>query len=451
MAEYGQKMKLALIADPVTDDRLSPAEAHRLILQKLEQLVVPWGLDPTDVHRLARQLYVHSYRPGEIIVPHGVPAGCLGLVVRGQVAASRRSGRVSARSERPEIVLRPGDTFGEAMLLQGQPSSRAWQALTPCEIWFLNRADLLAVRAERQARHRLAMVRRLTILTGWLVGLLLLAMLSLLLPATRRIVALLPMGLGQWCVQHGHDDCAEWNWTLAAGLAPADANPPLALGTLYFRQGEIGAAERSFEAARKLAPDSPEVLNNLGLIYASQGDHRRAISAFQTALELEPGVAAVEYNLGLSFQALGEHDEALSHFQTALALGETGAEALVNLAIAYYETDRPEQAAAAARRALLDREDLAPAHVVLGAVALELQRPEEAVAELRRAIALDSDSSEAHFYLGLAYDLSGQPTAAILAFERALATAGDEVARVRIRRYLNELYEQSSGRSPGDR
>jgi tetratricopeptide (TPR) repeat protein/CRP-like cAMP-binding protein len=448
MAGSAEANDWAAAADRTASDRLSPAQAHSIIRQRLERLFAPWGRGlfradihgdiHRDIHRLIQHLHVYSYSAGEIILPHGAHADCLGLIVQGQVAVCAE-GR---RTGRPRAILLPGSVFGEAMLVHGRASTVTLQATGPCEIWFLRRAELQALVAERRARQQAAVMHRLRPWAGAVLGLCLIAGLVLSVPSLRRAVAVVPMGLGQWCSQRGDDFCARQSWTLAAGLAPADANPLLALGSLYFARGDIGAAERSFDRALALAPESAEVYNNLGLIYAGQGEHERAVSAFQKALELQPGTAAVEQNLASSLQALGQYDEALSHYQAALALAEPQASTLVNLAITYYQVGQPDQAMETAREALRRDENLAPAYAVLGAAALEARRPQEALLDLQQAIALDGEYSQAYFYLGLVYKSLGQPDKAIDAFEQALATAADEATRVQIRRHLNELYDQ---------
>lgn len=426
-----------VLAHQALHDRLSPAEAHDIIRQRLDRLAVPWGLTSADVHHLARKMRAHTYASGEIILPFGVHADCFGLVVRGQVAVYT----VQRKGARPVVVLLPGSTFGEAMLTEGRSSPATLQALTRCEIRFLCHEEFEALVSERQTERRVALLKRLGTWGTLALALWFAALLLLILPGTRRTLALVPMSIGQLCHQRGYDTCSERAWTVAANLSPADANPLLALGALFFEQGQIGAAEQYFEAAGSLAPGLPEVFNNLGLIYAHQGDHQRAVAAFRRALELEPGVAAVEHNLACSLQALHAHEEALAHYQLALSLGGPRASTLVNMAIAYYEADEPVKAADAAREALRYDEALAPAYTVLAAVALESGQPEEALTYLHRAAALDANYDQAHFYLGLTYKSLSQPGEAIVAFEQALATADDEVARVRIRRHLNELYE----------
>lgn len=426
-------------------NRLSPAEAHGVLRQQLEKLAAPWGLEPSDAHWLAQQMYLHSYDPGEIILPQGAHADCLGLIVQGRVAV--HSGQ--RRGAHTGVILLPGSTFGEEMLTEGRPSHATLQALTRCEIWILRRAEFQALADARRGEQRVASIWRWVGLSAALLAVLLAAILVLSLPSTRRLAALVPMAVGQWCQGQDLETCAEPAWTVAASLAPDDANPLLALGTLHFERGELGQAEQLFDAARVLAPDSPEVYNNLGLIYAWQGDHERAIVAFQEALELEPGSAAVEHNLGVSLQALHAYEEALLHYRAALALGEPRASTLANMAVVYYETGQPDRAVDAAQQAIVQDEELAPPYIVLGAVALESQQPEEALSHLYRAIGLDGGYGQAYFYLGLAHKALDQPAEAISAFEQALATADDGVMRVRIRRHLNELYQlEGQDRSP---
>jgi len=417
-------------------ERLSPAEAHGIVRQKLEHLADPWALTPDDGYRLARQVRIRNYAPGEVILPRGVRADCLGLLVRGQVTVhlSQR------RGARPVVVLLPGSTFGEAMLVGGRASTVTLQALSQCEIWFVRRDQIVALAGKRQTERRATLFKNVAIWSALVLAAWFALLLLVILPGTRRALALVPLAVGQLCHQQGYEACSEQAWSVAANLSPEDVNPLLALGTLYFEREELGTAEQYFKAAKALAPDSPEAFNNLGLVYAHQGEHERAIAAFEQALALEPGIAAVERNLGRSFQAIQEYDQALAHYRLALSLGTPRASIWANMAIAYLEAAQPFEAQDAARQALR-YEDLAPAHTVLGAVALEMRKPDEALVHLYQALALDAAYGQAHFYLGLAYKSLDQPVEAIAAFEQALVTADDEVARVRIRSHLNELYE----------
>lgn len=421
----------------LADTRLGPAETHDIFRQRLEPLASRRGLKPIDTHHLARHMRTHTYAPGEIVVRRGVRADCLGLVVQGQVAV--HVGQPG--STRLVVVLLPGSTFGEMMLADGRPSNVTLQTLTRCEVRFLRRAEFQALHDERRTERQVTNLWQLVKASALLSVVLITIALALSLPPSREALALVPMGIGQWCHDRQHDSCAWQAWQVAANLTPSDPNPYLALGILFFERGKAAAAEQSFEIALSLAPDSPEAHNNLGLIYAQQGEHDRAITAFRRALELEPGIAATEHNLGLSLQALQDHAEAVVHYQAALALGEPQIDTLLNMAIAHHEAGQLDKVEAVAQEALRLDPDLAPAYTLLAAAALESRRPETALPNLQRAISLDATSGQAYFYLGLTYKSLDQPAEAIAAFEEALINAGDEVTRVRIRRHLGELYE----------
>ncbi len=425
--------------------KLSPAESHDIIRQRLGRMATQWDLTAAEIHRLTRRMQTITYAPGEIILPRGVRGDCLGLVVRGQVAV--RPGERGAT--RLVVILLPGSTFGEMMLAQGHANNATLQALARCEIRYLRRADLEALRDEREKRRHVATLWRLVSASGLLLLAALALILALSLPAGREALAMVPMSIGQWCSEQDADTCTWQAWQVAANLAPGDPNPYLALGSFYYSQGRSESAMQAFETALGLVPNLPEAYNNLGLIYAEQGDHEQAIAAFLQALELEPGVAITEHNLGASLQATQNYTEALAHYQTALALGGPQINTLLNTAIAYYDAGQPEEAELAAREALRLAPKSAPAYTVLGAVALEASQPELALSELQRAVDLDVECSQAYFYMGLAYKSLNQPTEALAAFEEALVHAKDDVTRTRIRRHLSELYaEQERRRYP---
>jgi len=328
------------------------------------------------------------------------------------------------------------------MLAQGHSSNAALQALTRCEIRFLRRADLQALRDERGTERQATTLWRLVSASALLLLAVLALVLALVLPASREALAVVPMSIGQWCGEREYDACTWQAWQVAANLAPGDPNPRLALGAYYWARGDAESATQAFEKARSLGPDLPEAYNNLGLIYAQQGEHEEAIAAFRRALELEPGIAAAEHNLGASLQATHNFDEAVGHYQTSLALGGPQVSTLLNMAIAYYEAGQPGDAELVAHEALRQAPDLAPAYTVLGAAALEARQPELALSELQRAVDLDAGYGQAYFYMGLAYKSLNQPTEAIAAFEEALVHAKDNVTRTRIRRHLSELYAE---------
>lgn len=417
--------------------RLSSPQVRDLLRQRLRHSSRRWGLRPADVEQIVGRTHTRTYAPGQAIIPQGAHADCLGVIARGQVTVS-----VGPRGRaRIAVLLLPGSTFGEAMLERGTPCSATLRALTECEIEFIRRADLQALRAARRTAQRLVMLQRAVAASILLVAAMLVLALSVSLAPTRRVLAVLPMGIGQWCAERGYHTCTSTAWEIAGSFAPTDPNPHLALGTYHYASGNLAAAEHSFERALALSARSPEAYNNLGLIYARQGQHEQAVAAYQNALALEPGVAATEHNLAASLQALHRYSEAVGHYQSALALGEPQSSLLLNMALAYYEMRQPDEAEAAARQALNLNPDLAPAYTLLGAIALDAREAERALPYLHRAIELDGESAEAFYYIGLAYKSLGQSEVAVAALERALSGAESEATRVRVRRHLGELYD----------
>lgn len=422
------------------DDRLGAAEFHDIARQTLKRLPVDWKLGPADLPRLMRRMQARRYAPGEVVLAGQAQGDCFGIIVRGRVAVRVEQSGV----RRWMTILLPGGVVG-GLIPTGLSSPEAtWQAVTRCEVRFLHRADLEAVRAEWRREQQAARLQQLTRIGAVLLVAMLAAIVALSVPSARQAIALVPMGLGQWCDQQGSNRCAELAWRVAANLAPADPNPLLALGVHYVEEGDLITAEQLFEKARSLKPDSPEVHNNLGRIYAQRGEYERAISAFRQAVALDPGSAIIRYNLAYSLQAIQAYEEALDHYEAALALEGPNPQMLMNMAIAYSEMGQMGKAAEMARQALLSDSTLAPAHTVLGAAALQAGRADEALSRLQQAVALDAEYVPAFFYLGLAYKSLGQFTEAIAAFERALARSDSETVRARIRTQLNELYDMEA-------
>jgi len=413
--------------------RLSPALGRHIVRQRLARLSGRMRLSETDLARLSRQLVARHYAAGEVILMEGVRGDCLGLVTRGQVAVQSSL----ADRGRPIELLRPGSTFGEAMLSAGQPSGGTLRAVTDAEVLFLRRADLLTVVAPRQPRPAGAISR-------WSRGLVvtILALLVIVASPLRQAKALVPYSAGLWLSQHGHADWAETAWALSRYLAPGWAAPHLSLGNLHLRRGQPDRARAELELALNLSPDLAEAHNSLGLLYAARGDHEAAIEAFRKALALEPGHAAVEANLAFSLQLAGRRDEALRHYALARSLDAPGSVLLTNEAIAHYETGDLAAAESAARQALDLDDTSAPACAVLGALYLTQGRPRAAESSLARAIRLDPAYGPAHFYLGLAYKALNEPSLAYAAFDYVVFLDHDPLARREAHRQLSELYDR---------
>lgn len=415
--------------------RLSPVRGRVIVRQRLARLSGRARLSETDAARLSCRLTARHYAAGEVILIEGVHGDCLGLVRSGRVAVySSLSDR-----DRPTGILLPGSTFGEAMLIDGLPSSSTFRAITAAEVLFLRRADFLAAAGQRRSRPADTIGRWLPWLAAMTLASLVIGLLLTLAP-TRQAMALVPYSVGLWLEQHGHADRAETAWTLSQHLTPDWAIPHLSLGNLYLRRRQLDQAKTELEQALVSMPDLAEAHNSLGLLYAEQGDHAAAIESFQRAATLEPGQAAVEENLAFTLQLTGQRDEALRHYALARSLNPPRPLVLTNEAIAHYEVGDLNAAEAAAHQALALDSRSAPAHTVLGAVNLAQERPYTATLSLERAIDLNPTYGPAHFYLGLAYESLNRPSLAYAAFEHVVSLNHDPLARQEAYRHLSDLH-----------
>jgi len=138
--------------------------ARRTVRRRLETLLQHTTLSRAEIADLAEQTIARQYAAGELIVRRGVRGDFWGQVTRGEVAATtplaERTGELAPVPALAPIVLRRGSTFGEAMFVEGQPSSQTLRALTDTEVAILPRASLLALARRRRTMPAEALSRR---------------------------------------------------------------------------------------------------------------------------------------------------------------------------------------------------------------------------------------------------------------------------------------------------
>jgi CRP/FNR family transcriptional regulator, cyclic AMP receptor protein len=100
------------------------------------------GLDPTDLEGIARAMNRRRYRRHEVIFHEGDPGDALHLVVEGQVKIARES---ADGGEAIVVILSPGDTFGELVLLDGAPRSATAIAVEATETLAMSRSSFAAL------------------------------------------------------------------------------------------------------------------------------------------------------------------------------------------------------------------------------------------------------------------------------------------------------------------
>jgi CRP/FNR family transcriptional regulator len=100
------------------------------------------GLDPDDLEGIARAMSRRRYRRHEVIFHEGDPGDALHLVVEGQVKIARES---AEGGEAIVVILAPGDTFGELVLLDGAPRSATATAVEATETLAMSRESFATV------------------------------------------------------------------------------------------------------------------------------------------------------------------------------------------------------------------------------------------------------------------------------------------------------------------
>lgn len=144
-----------LVGGTEPDIHHSQEQARRIVHRRLAQVLGGALLSNSGIARLTQRLAARQYAAGETVVHQGVRADFMGVVAKGQLAVYSPPGPDSLPAwdrDNPTVLLLPGSTFGEAMLVDGRPSGSTLRAITDVEIWILSRADLLTVARHRSAR-----------------------------------------------------------------------------------------------------------------------------------------------------------------------------------------------------------------------------------------------------------------------------------------------------------
>jgi CRP-like cAMP-binding protein len=118
----------------VTLSRFGP----ELAFEALARSPLFQGILPADLDRLARTMTRRRYRRNEVVFHEGDPGDSLHVVVDGRVKITRES---AEGSEAIVVILSPGDSFGELVLLDGAVRSATATAIEPTETLTMTRAD----------------------------------------------------------------------------------------------------------------------------------------------------------------------------------------------------------------------------------------------------------------------------------------------------------------------
>jgi CRP-like cAMP-binding protein len=95
------------------------------------------GIDDDELTRIALTMVRRRYRRNEVIFHEGDPGDSLHVVMEGRVKITRES---AEGGEAIVVILSPGDSFGELVLLDGAPRSATATAMDATETLTMSRA-----------------------------------------------------------------------------------------------------------------------------------------------------------------------------------------------------------------------------------------------------------------------------------------------------------------------
>jgi CRP-like cAMP-binding protein len=98
------------------------------------------GIDPDELTRIAGTMARRRYKRNEVIFHEGDPGDSLHVVVEGRVKITRES---PEGEEAIVVILSPGDSFGELVLLDGAPRSASATAMDATETLTMSRATFV--------------------------------------------------------------------------------------------------------------------------------------------------------------------------------------------------------------------------------------------------------------------------------------------------------------------
>ena len=258
---------------------------------------------------LASRLKLRQYKAGTQILKLGRRGGFLGIMESGELL-------LEIPDSQPR-TLQPGDHFGSAMLLYGEPSGYTITAQTDTSLWVLGRRDWLSPTIlpppPKKPLLKPKQVRALA------VGLILIATLVM------------------------------FTWILGPSLIDRTTTT---LPRYLAESGKAAWAEQYLRILTRWQPESALNFGYLGDILVVEGRDQEAILVYQQALELDEYLPWIHNNLGVLLLEGDQPDLAAEHFQQTIDLSPQNVTAYVNLGSAYYAQEDWEAAAAAYGNAL---------------------------------------------------------------------------------------------------
>src|SRR5205807_2593094 len=165
MSEVAEESRYPFHRSEVLLEDIAPDQQQLFLSAKAGALVEP--IPDDDFEKLQALLREEQYDFGDLIVKQGEPANAFYVLISGRARAVK-----TGSNDGEEIVLgslRPGDSFGEAALIEGGTRTATVRCSTSVEVLRLDRSDFLAL-AENvpELKQHVQMTRRIRTLQGFL-------------------------------------------------------------------------------------------------------------------------------------------------------------------------------------------------------------------------------------------------------------------------------------------
>jgi tetratricopeptide (TPR) repeat protein len=229
----------------------------------------------------------------------------------------------------------------------------------------------------------------------------------------------------QEAIDRGEYEAARVELVQLLDQVPDSVEARQRLGTVLQLEGRLPEAEACFRAALQRDRDYVDALVGLGQVEAQRGDTASALKRFETAIEIDPHLFKAHFSLGRLLEATGKTNDALAAYFRALEFEPNHAETSLRIAAIQLARNQPDQALSRLDRVVELAAENGEAHELRGRAQLTLRHFSQAVEDFRAAASHLPDRPDIYYHLALALEADHKPNEALRAAERALRLAPD--------------------------
>ena len=391
------------------------------------------SLPPAERNYLKSCLRKREIPSGTVLLLNGIRGNFFAVLATGQVEIIASTGQ--------EMVLKAGDSFGDAMLRYGVPSSYTVKTTAPTTLWILSRADWLVLNERPRALKAIQISNKTRRLRIGLFSATLVMILLLMFLGPPSLI-LINQTLASAALNASQPTLAEQYLQFALLWKPDSAILNDAMGYVLYNQGKINEATRFFQKAVELDDSLASAQNNLGVAMLAMGNSSQAVSHFLAASSLNPGNANTHNNLGNAYYIEGSYDAAEIAYQRAIELDQSQVVAKAKLGEILLEQGNSAHARQIWEELIQDEVEQGTAHTGLGVISILEGRPQDALPHLESARNENPNNAIVHLYLGLAYEALNKPAEAVLEFEQAIQLSDEQNLLILAQAHIQNIYQQ---------